>query len=253
MSCKAIALSILLVLQPVMVAADCINYGDYLHWVGCVDTPDHATGVVISGSHAYVADRSGGLQVTDISNPERPFMVGSVSGYPDWAGVAISCTHAYVSGNDLQVIDITIPESPQVTGSVETPGYAQGVAVSGDCVLVADGDLQILPLQCEITDVSDHLGELHPATVALASYPNPFTPTTTIAFDVPVAGTVCVDIYDLRGRLIATLLEKVIPAGHHEVVWTGRDSNGQDVPSGVYFSHLEAGGLVTRGRMTLVR
>lgn len=44
-------------------AAECIDYGDYLHWAGSVDTPNFAYGVAVSGTHAYVANSSSGLQV----------------------------------------------------------------------------------------------------------------------------------------------------------------------------------------------
>jgi len=129
-------------------AADCIDYGDYLHWAGGVDTPDFADGVAVSGTHAYVADWGSGLQVIDITNPASPQIVGSVD-TPDYAlGVAVSGTHAYVGdeSSGLQVIDITNPASPVIVGSVDTPDYALGVAVSGTHAYVADGSsgLQVI-------------------------------------------------------------------------------------------------------------
>ena len=58
--------------------AECIEYGDYLHWIGGVDTPSSALDVAIAGNHAYVADRNYGLYVIDITNPASPYVVGSV-------------------------------------------------------------------------------------------------------------------------------------------------------------------------------
>ena len=58
--------------------AECIDYGDYLHWVGSVDTPGEAIDVAVSGSYAYVADYASGLQVIDITSPVSPHPVGSV-------------------------------------------------------------------------------------------------------------------------------------------------------------------------------
>ena len=46
--------------------AECIDYGDYLHWVGSLDTPGSAYGVTVSGTHAYVADFEAGLQVLPV-------------------------------------------------------------------------------------------------------------------------------------------------------------------------------------------
>ena len=51
---KVIALALVLQLPTIVVAQDCIEYGDYLHWVGEVDTPGSAIGVAISSTHAYV-------------------------------------------------------------------------------------------------------------------------------------------------------------------------------------------------------
>ena len=132
--------------------AECIDYGDYLHWVGNVITPGYAEGVAISGSYAYVADYAAGLQVIDITDPASPQLVGGVD-TPHYAeGIAISGNHAYVADwSGLQVIDITDPASPQLVGGVDTPGYAYGVAISGNHAYVADNGagLQVAPLQCD--------------------------------------------------------------------------------------------------------
>lgn len=56
----------------------CLDYGDYLHWVGKVDTPSPAFGVAVTGNYAYVVDEVGGLLVIDISVPESPAIVGGV-------------------------------------------------------------------------------------------------------------------------------------------------------------------------------
>ena len=56
----------------------CIDYADYLHLCGGVDTPEALHGVIVAGSHAYVAEGSRGLQVIDISNPDSPALAGGV-------------------------------------------------------------------------------------------------------------------------------------------------------------------------------
>lgn len=122
------------------VSADCIDYGDYLHWVGGVDTPGNAAGVAVSGSYAYVADYTSGLQVIKITNPVSPQIVGSVDTPSAASAVAISGTHAYVAdgASGLQVIDVANPASPQIVGSVDTPDEAGDVAISGTHAYVAD-------------------------------------------------------------------------------------------------------------------
>ena len=80
------------------------------------------------------------------------------------------------------------------------------------------------------------------------SYPNPFTGVTTIPFATPADGTVRLEVYDLLGRKVATLVDDVMTAGSHEVSW-----NASDLPSGMYFVRLTAGAFVATERMSLVR
>ena len=75
----------------------------------------------------------------------------------------------------------------------------------------------------------------------------------TLEFEVPDDGLVRLTIHDLRGRLIATLLDARVTPGRHVVPWDGTDRGGRSVPGGVSISRLEAGGRVAHGRMTLVR
>ncbi len=68
--------------------------------------------------------------------------------------------------------------------------------------------------------------------------PNPFTSHSQIAFALPTSERVSVRIYDLRGRLVKTLLDGVQSSGRQFVIWDGRDHAGQKVASGVYFAHV---------------
>ncbi|MFC1537662.1 PQQ-binding-like beta-propeller repeat protein, partial [Gemmatimonadota bacterium] len=75
------------------------------------------------------------------------------------------------------------------------------------------------------------------------NYPNPFNPTTTINYAVPEGKTVKVTlkVYNLRGRLVATLVDDEREAGNYSVFWSGTDQNGRQVASGVYFYRIHAG------------
>jgi hypothetical protein len=108
-----------------------------------------------------------------------------------------------------------------------------------------------IPDECEAVGVRD---ATPPSPVRLlGSRPNPFNPRTTIAFEVAADGPVRLQVYDLKGRLIATLVDGPVTAGVHEAVWMGRDAAGRELPSGVYLCRLSGAGQVVHGRMTLVR
>jgi len=72
------------------------------------------------------------------------------------------------------------------------------------------------------------------------NYPNPFNPSTTITYQLPEAGHVTLQVYDLTGKVVNTLVGEYRPAGYHQVVWNGRNSHGVPVATGVYFYRIVA-------------
>ena len=94
----------------------------------------------------------------------------------------------------------------------------------------------------------------HPTSLRLhPNYPNPFNPSTTIAFSLPEDGDVRLAVYNISGQLMGEIVARQLPAGQHEFVWDGRDDNGAQAGSGIYFARLTAGGKRAVRRMALVR
>ena len=85
------------------------------------------------------------------------------------------------------------------------------------------------------------------------NYPNPFNPQTTIVFKLPDEENVYLAVYDLNGRLVKVLVDDVLSAGVHSVVWDGKDMYGNEVTSGVYIYKIVAGNFVAFKKMLLVR
>ena len=88
-----------------------------------------------------------------------------------------------------------------------------------------------------------------------ANVPNPFNPTTTLRFDVggTVTTAVRLAVFDVRGRRVRTILDRKLAPGRYEELWDGRDDHGQTLPSGVYFSRLDAADLRATRKLVLVR
>lgn len=91
------------------------------------------------------------------------------------------------------------------------------------------------------------------AIVLHGAVPNPFNPHTTLRFDLPVGGSVRLEVYDVRGRRVRSLVDAELAPGRHEAVWDGRDQAGRAMASGSYFARLSASGRVETVRMGLVR
>jgi len=85
------------------------------------------------------------------------------------------------------------------------------------------------------------------------NYPNPFNPTTDIRFSIPLFQHVKLEIYDLLGRKIRTLVDQERHAGAHTVRWDAKDDRGVPVSASVYFYTLEAGDLKAVKKMLLVK
>lgn len=84
--------------------------------------------------------------------------------------------------------------------------------------------------------------------------PNPFNPSTRIAFTLPGAGAARLAVYDLRGRLVRTLLDtSALAAGDHAVTWDGRADDGSSAAAGAYLYDLRGPGVREVRRMTLAK
>jgi hypothetical protein len=83
--------------------------------------------------------------------------------------------------------------------------------------------------------------------------PNPFNPTTRIAFDLSRSEAVELVVYDVAGRRVASLLRGVLEPGAHSVTWDGRADDGTPVASGVYRYELQSDSGRTSRRMTLLK
>jgi len=90
-------------------------------------------------------------------------------------------------------------------------------------------------------------------TNLLGNYPNPFNPETVIGFSLAQRGNVSIDIFNLKGQKVRSLVNEVYSAGAHSVVWNGRDEHGRQVGSGVYFYRMSVGEYVQVRKMILLK
>ena len=85
------------------------------------------------------------------------------------------------------------------------------------------------------------------------NYPNPFNPITNIKFDLPKAGHVTLNIFDVSGRLVRTLVNENRAAASYTVTWDGTDNRGGKAASGAYYYRLQTGDRVITHKMMLVK
>lgn len=90
-------------------------------------------------------------------------------------------------------------------------------------------------------------------TNLLGNYPNPFNPETAIYYSLKDAGRVSLEIYNLKGQKVKTLINKNQAAGNHSIVWNGKDNNNKSVASGIYFYRIKSGKYSSTKKMILMK
>jgi hypothetical protein len=83
------------------------------------------------------------------------------------------------------------------------------------------------------------------------NYPNPFNPSTTLNFTVAHKSDVRIEIYDVKGAIVRTLVHESLDAGSYPITWDGADAAGNVVPSGTYVAKMTAGTFTSSVKMTL--
>lgn len=135
--------------------------------------------------------------------------------------------------------------------------------IDGDGIVAYRGSVNLAAIEIVLEDAIARLDtqtsvETVPGVGALlgANYPNPFNPSTTVPYLVPEsvgAASVQLDILDLRGRAVRTLVSGVRSAGKHQAVFDGRDAAGHLLASGSYLARLRVDGTESTRVMTLVK
>jgi hypothetical protein len=111
------------------------------------------------------------------------------------------------------------------------------------------------PMVINTSNVATDNGEIFPDAFALnQNYPNPFNPSTQISFDVPAgADHVMINVYNILGQNVNTLVNEVLSPGSYTVDWNATDFMGNAVASGIYFYELRGNSFTARKKMLLIR
>jgi glycosidase len=133
-------------------------------------------------------------------------------------------------------LDVTVSPAHEITG----------LSLAGHEMAVYEFEIS--------TDVEPDHGALWGGGLRLGqSYPNPFTPSTTIRYSLPTRSHVRLGVYDIAGREVAVLQDGVRAGGSYAVGWDGENAQGQPLSAGMYFVRLDAGGETRTSKVTLLK
>jgi FG-GAP-like repeat/FlgD Ig-like domain len=185
-------------------------------------------------------------------------------------GMAIVQVQLFNSANTATVTDLTaIPTTsdqyitvvsaveydyPEIAASESAlPTNHFVFMVSGDCpaiyeipidlsIKVRGEELWTEPFNVSVgsADVDENRDQI-PSHYSLDScYPNPFNPKVIVPFSVPAKSFININVYDILGREVTTLISGQVGAGNHKVVWDGKNMSGSKVSSGVYYIEMKS-------------
>ena len=127
---------------------------------------------------------------------------------------------------------------------------------AGVLAVYVEGNSDLVEINFEYTGTGTN--DIIVATTQLNNnYPNPFNPVTNIAFSLGEPGHVTLEVYNIKGEKVRTLVDKVLGANNHVITWNGKDDNNKPVSSGVYFykmiSEGNSGDYTSTKKMILLK
>jgi hypothetical protein len=173
-----------------------------------------------------------------------PLSRGGLMGFRVWRSVS--------GANFVQVGEVSYEEARPFESSIDFGFVDTDVAANVDYAYVLEEWREDLPegegfrhgpyeLRFAVQNALDQ------------NVPNAFNPRTAIRFSVAQEGRTRLVVYDVRGRVVRTLVDEVLRADVYTHVWDGTDNRGQQVSTGVYLYRLETESFVAARKMTLVR
>ena len=228
---------------------------------------DNYTGF-ISGSQGVVLRKEGLLEnpVISVNTEIIQFDSTAVGNSIDMELIV------YNTGNaNLEVSEITVPAdifSVDISSFTVAPADSQIVLVTfapiepitySDSLIILSNDPEMEALTVQMSGsgfdpVGIEYGFIIPVKLELFNnYPNPFNPDTNIAYSIKDAAKVTLEIYNIKGQLVKTLVNDVKGPGKYQAIWSGADEQNKPVSSGIYFYKIKAGTQESIKRMLLLK
>lgn len=194
------------------------------------------------------------LKISRIDNDERTVVIGLIHQLSPTPKEPLAAGEGVIANLVFEVNDPSVTEIRLEENETKSPAH--------DLVFVYNtrsqpGQLAFDETNPDFEAVSIALSGVVstlPTEFALAqNYPNPFNPTTEINFDLPKNAHVELNVFNILGQSVTTLVSGEMPAGSHQVSWNGTDSDGGSVASGIYFYRISAGDYSSSKKMMLLK
>ena len=164
---------------------------------------------------------------------------GGSSGGLDDRFDMILCSSSFLESGELQLLTNTYTtfgnDGNHLNKAINSPPNTAVASNVADALYFASDHLPVY-VDIEVEKIGIEL--VNNQRFSLYNYPNPFNSETTIEYTLPREDKVVMEIYDITGQKVLTLINTTKPEGLHRVTWDGRDDFGKSVSGGVYFCHI---------------
>jgi len=207
----------------------------FYHWmdVGSENNPITWDGglieISVNGGDWEQIEPVGGYPCTIMNIPSSPFEEGTpvFAGSIDWEQVTLDLSNY----NGTVQLRFVLGSAVLVAGEgwyIDDVHYSNTTGSSDDTLTSITNKLQ-------------------------ANFPNPFNPETTISFSIKEAGDVKLEVFNIRGQKVKTIIDNELSADNHQVVWNGKDDRGKSVSSGIYFYKIKTAHYTATRKMILMK
>ena len=204
------------------------------------DENDTLLNNIIYGNTAYDEDN---ICVHDIEDSMQIFYCNIEGGWPGEGNIDADPLFIDPDAGDFHLSWANYP----IDDETKSPCIDAGAPWSPYDPDSTRADMGALPFDQSINNID--IEDIIPKSINLSqNYPNPFNTSTAISYTLPCQSDVTIDIYDILGRKVETLVSRHQPAGYHRVIW---DAEG--LSSGMYFYKIQAGDYLGTKKMVLLR
>lgn len=205
-----------------------------------IDTIVVDFGVVPLGQIAqrtFTVNNNGDAVLIGTVQVAPPFAVYQGNGYPGFAINIVVPAQSYLGFNlNFTPVDTLTYNSTMQINTDDPVNPVIMVQLVGKGTVVSNDD----PLLPAVTELK-------------GNFPNPFNPSTTIAYSVKNTAPVSIEIFNVKGQLVRTLVNEVKTAGNYKIVFDGLDNNHRPLASGIYFCRMQAGDYRQTHKMLMLK
>ena len=165
------------------------------------------------------------IEISNIGGDILNYSV-SITGTNNW--LSVNPDNGSLNGGEME----------EITVYFDAAGLEEGQYAAGLLFEDGIGGQSIVPVIMNVSNTDAGNDLLPMQTELYGNYPNPFNPTTNISYGLSVDSHVAVNIYNVKGQKVRTLINEKQQAGYHKILWNGHDDSNRKTTSGIYFYEM---------------